>query len=603
MQQLLRSWDASAAADLVLLSLLSFGYLRASRCTYSRAIPACPYKRSSSWDGGCFLWTSSCLPAVNMDSSAVQSSPVDRANFRLSIGTRVDQVEPPDVDDVSRRRVSSVFFVAMEDGVPKVVHQKSRWERQTKQKQNLPVIPSSSSIVEPGTRFSAEFFDKSLAAVRATYLKIIVAGVVVLGVVVFGVCAIYWGSIWSTPHHSVSGWIVNFDGGLVGGHVVATLLRMNQGSKIVWEVVPASRFFDGLSEVKEAVVEEKTWVAVAINAGTSLNLTTALSEIDQSYNSSLAITFVGSEARNEAEYRNIIQPLISSQLEQASRAFALEFARNISQTVDLAAVLSNAPQLITEPISYVIDNVRPFDVPVYVPIFLEAGIMVDHASRASAVTFVGLIYMLILAFFMLVREISFITLRLTNRSLSKLLSNGARMYTGLDQRLSLGSLIRVRLITCFVGYFFVALFYTLLSLAFKLPFDTRYGKAGFVIFWMLNWIGMLACGLALESLATILTIRYIPLFLVFWIISNMSIAGYPLQVLPHIYRFGYFYPFYNISRGVRSIVFGTKDDLGINFGILLAWVVISCSTLPVFQWWMRRKVVRQSQSPSVDQKT
>jgi hypothetical protein len=28
-----------------------------------------------------------------------------------------------------------------------------------------------------------------------------------------------------------------------------------------------------------------------------------------------------------------------------------------------------------------------------------------------------------------------------------------------------------------------------------------------------------------------------------------------------------------------------------NFGILLAWVAISCVTLPLFQWWMRRKIV------------
>jgi hypothetical protein len=36
------------------------------------------------------------------------------------------------------------------------------------------------------------------------------------------------------------------------------------------------------------------------------------------------------------------------------------------------------------------------------------------------------------------------------------------------------------------------LFYTLLSRAFQLPFDRNFGSAGLVIFWMLNWIGMLA---------------------------------------------------------------------------------------------------------------
>jgi len=28
--------------------------------------------------------------------------------------------------------------------------------------------------------------------------------------------------------------------------------------------------------------------------------------------------------------------------------------------------------------------------------------------------------------------------------------------------------------------------------------------------------------------------------------------------------------------------------VGVNFGVLFAWVVISCITLPVFQWYIRR---------------
>ncbi|KAJ7350884.1 hypothetical protein DFH08DRAFT_862558 [Mycena albidolilacea] len=461
-------------------------------------------------------------------------------------------------------RMSPVSLLTEEDSAKDVRPQSIRKQQAPGSVVTISPIPA----VEGESPFSVDFLDNSLSAARVIYLKILVAGVTVLGLVVFAVCAIYWGSIWSTPHRSVTGWIVDFDGGFVGEKVVASLFGMNGESRgVEWEVISASRFPEGLSQVKNDIVEEKAWAVVAINPGTSSNLAAALSAVDKSYNSSSAITFVGSEARNEVEYRNVIMPLVSSQLEKTSRAFALEFARNISQTINTTALLSNAPQIITEPISYTIDNVRSFYVPV-----------------AGAVTFAGLIYLLILSFFMV------------------LLSNGARLASGLEQRLTLGSLIRVRLVTCFVGYFFVALFYTLLSVAFQLSFNIRFGKAGIIIFWMLNWIGMLACGMALEALTTLVTVRLIPLFLIFWIISNMSVSGYPLEVLPHIYKFGYLYPFYNISRGVRTIVLGTKNDLGMNFGILLAWLAISCVTLPLFQWWMRRKIVLVEAQPPAEQK-
>ncbi|KAJ7737932.1 hypothetical protein B0H16DRAFT_1730099 [Mycena metata] len=161
-----------------------------------------------------------------------------------------------------------------------------------------------------------------------------------------------------------------------------------------------------------------------------------------------------------------------------------------------------------------------------------------------------------------------------------MVSSGARDAARLDTRLALRSLVVVRLVTSTIAYFFLAvryifplnimsivcglptstygmqLFYTLLSRAFQLPFDRRpwmwtltrtdrFGSAGLVIFWMLNWIGMLACGLALESMITILTVRFVPFFLIIWIISNVSVSIFPLAVLPRVFRYGYPFPFYN----------------------------------------------------------
>ncbi len=70
-------------------------------------------------------------------------------------------------------------------------------------------------------------------------------------------------------------------------------------------------------------------------------------------------------------------------------------------------------------------------------------------------------------------------------------------------------------------------------------------------------------------------------------------------------------PFYNVQQTVRTIVFGTRDQsaschlqqfsysltvlaraVGLNFGIQVAWVVVSWCTLTLFQYIKRRQAIR-----------
>ena len=67
--------------------------------------------------------------------------------------------------------------------------------------------------------------------------------------------------------------------------------------------------------------------------------------------------------------------------------FAATYAAQLAaQGVNITALAANAPSVLTQPLSFVEANVRPFDVPV-----------------ATAVDFVGLIYLLVLTFFITVR--------------------------------------------------------------------------------------------------------------------------------------------------------------------------------------------------------
>ncbi|KAG5636444.1 hypothetical protein H0H81_008034 [Sphagnurus paluster] len=100
-------------------------------------------------------------------------------------------------------------------------------------------------------------------------------------------------------------------------------------------------------------------------------------------------------------------------------------------------------------------------------------------------------------------------------------------------------------------------------------------------------------GLALDSLSTLLTAAYTPFFMMIWIILNGSVISFPVEVMPAFFSYGYVTPFYNASQAARAIVFGTKNTIGDNMGILLMWVLLSCISLPLIQWYVRRRNTAQ----------
>ncbi|PBK93574.1 hypothetical protein ARMGADRAFT_928902 [Armillaria gallica] len=410
--------------------------------------------------------------------------------------------------------------------------------------------------------YSSQFTDgsTSMKASRAMYIKGVAAGTLALTMVMFCVFSIYWGALWKVPAHNFQGWIVDFDGSTVGNAVVQGLLS-SPSSKVSWTERPSSDFSGGAAEVADLVVDQKAWIAVVVNSNASVALQSAVSAVNSSYNGTEAIAVYAVEARNENAYRSLIRPSVQNSLAAITQTFAQSFLQQIASSSPngLVSISTTAPQVLTGPIGYTLNNLRPFDIPV-----------------ASAVTFVGLIYVLVLSFFIVT------------------FSSVARQQSGLETTLTTGSLIRVRLASSFIAYFALSLFYSLLSLAFQVDFSRVLGHSGFVVFWMANYIGMLAVGLALEAMVTLMTLRFVPFFMIFWIIVNVAVCFMPIDVLPHIYRYGYAFPFYNISAAIRTIIFGTKNELGLHFGILLAWVAISVITIPPFQWFMRGKPLAES---------
>jgi hypothetical protein len=117
-----------------------------------------------------------------------------------------------------------------------------------------------------------------------------------------------------------------------------------------------------------------------------------------------------------------------------------------------------------------------------------------------------------------------------------------------------------------VAYFFLSLFYSFVSLAFQIPFtnspapDTlptdnanAYGHGSFMVFWMLNWVGMTALGLPCENMGMILGFPYSALFLIFWVITNVATGFYALDLAPGFFAWGYAWPLHRSKSSILRI--------------------------------------------------
>ncbi|KAF8585956.1 hypothetical protein K439DRAFT_1409463 [Ramaria rubella] len=424
--------------------------------------------------------------------------------------------------------------------------------------------PSSPPTMNPTDNepFTASFWSKDArtSCMRKAYITTLARGTLLTAVAILAVLSIYWGALWKIQDgvHNLNGVIVDFDGGPMG-QVIQDVAKNITGPKtsVTWSSAPPSSFPNGPTDVAQAVIDEVYWIAIVINPAATAKLAAAVSTADPSYNSSEAVSIYAVEARNENSYPIFVAPPPQELMNMAIKLFANQHAMQLASNSNITHLLSNAPGVVTQPMYYTLVNLRPFDV-----------------FAASAADFVGLIYLLIISF--LITNLNF----------------GARMETGLARHLTLRSLIQVRIVSAVGIYFFLSLIFALLSLAFQIPFS-RTISGGFVIFWILCWMAMSALGLALETLVTILTPRFTPYFMILWIIVNVSVCFYPIELQPPIYRYGFASPFYNVSRAVRTIIFGTRNQIGLNFGVQFAWIAVSLITLPTFQWFKRRGDVRQ----------
>lgn len=287
---------------------------------------------------------------------------------------------------------------------------------------------------------------------------------------------------------------------MVGPQIVsaAESLIAPTGS-VGWGSLPASAFNNDPMAVRQAVYDEKAWAAIIINANATALLQDAVKNGNTTYDPMGAAQIVYVQARDETTHSSYITPQLSSFQTMATSLVGGKWAGQVlSMASSNSAIMSNiqaAPQAVNPAIGFSTFNLRPFGPPVATP----------------AVS-IGLIYLIILSFF----------------SFSFYLPIHMKFISPGHRPLHFYQLVIWRWSATVMAYLFLSLFYSLISLAFQIPFsappasDTvvanganAYHYGSFVVYWMLNFVGMIALGLACENVAMIVGQPWTAFWLIF----------------------------------------------------------------------------------------
>ncbi|TVY75775.1 Nitrosoguanidine resistance protein SNG1 [Lachnellula suecica] len=437
---------------------------------------------------------------------------------------------------------------------------------------------------------SVGFWNSELKSLFLSQKLMYLFTALILSTFVLGILSLYWAALFRVEQNlgALVVYVVDFDGmvapytdvtPVVGPQIVsaAEALVAPSGS-LGWVSLPASDFNYDPIAVRQAIYDQKAWAAVIINPNATALLQNAVQNGNTSYDPMGAAQIVYVQARDETTHANYVTPQLTMFEMEISSMFGKMWAGQVlTMAASSTTIMSNieaAPQAVNPAIAFSTYNLRPFYPPVATP----------------AIT-IGLIYLIIISFF----------------SFSFYLPTHMKFIMSPGHRpLHFWQLIIWRWCATVLAYFFLSVFYSLISVAFQIPFSsppasetmvanpaTAYHYGSFLVYWMVNWVGMIALGLACENVAMVIGQPWTAFWLIFWVITNVSTSFYSITLAPHFYYWGYAWPLHNIVEASRTILFDIHSRIGLNFGVLFAWVAVNTVLFPLCCWFMRWKTMRE----------
>ncbi|KAI0843394.1 MNNG and nitrosoguanidine resistance protein [Hypoxylon sp. FL0890] len=435
---------------------------------------------------------------------------------------------------------------------------------------------------------SAGFWDPRMDKIRREVITSWARTLAILMAFIIGVLSLYWAVLFHTDQNlpNLKVHVVDFDGQvapydsvtpLVGPAITSAVQQLTNSTAhtLGFTIVPPSQYaFDPIA-VRQAVYDWDCWAAVIVHANATSLLQQAVAEGNSSYDPTGAVQFIIQSARQETNYYNYIVPQLQILATRFAARFGPMWTANVVSNASLSMdVVARAPAAVNPGVTPLTIDLRPF----------------GPASATPSVT-IGLIYLIIVAFF------SFGFFMPIHMKF---------VLPGNHPPLRYWQLIIWRLIAIITSYFFVSLIYSFVSLAFQIPFwkgpashtepafnPSAYGRASFVVYWMVNFVGMNALGIACENVGMVIGQPWTAAWLIFWVITNVSTSFYSLDLAPGFFKWGYAWPLHHIVQASRQILFDLHSEIGLNFGALFAWVAVDVCLFPLCCYFMRWRQERQ----------
>ncbi|CAG5184061.1 uncharacterized protein ALTATR162_LOCUS10890 [Alternaria atra] len=300
------------------------------------------------------------------------------------------------------------------------------------------------------------FFHSSMAGVRLHVIKLWFRTNLILAIAIMAFLCLFWGALFRQNANvkSLSIWVVDFDGQppyagvtpFVGPFVTQAI------HDIIDEGGVGTRQCLRLSRMG----------AVIINPNATAMLEAAVRQGNASYDPLGACQIIYNSARDQTTSSTYILPSMNTLQKRVvtdfGRAWITHLLQNNLSVIDMHVDVS--PQALAPGIEFAVYDLRPFGPSIATPAYLSPR---GHPP------------------------------------------------------LHFYQLIIWRYVATVASYFLLSLVYSLVSLAFLMPMDhpkaahdqpannpNAYGSGTFVVYWMVNWIGMTAFGLASENMAMLL---------------------------------------------------------------------------------------------------
>ncbi|MCJ1409247.1 hypothetical protein MMC19_003325 [Ptychographa xylographoides] len=437
---------------------------------------------------------------------------------------------------------------------------------------------------DDGSQPPVGFWDKGLRKTRNGVFLQWGKTTIILSTAILAILSLYWAVLFNVEMNlnSLVVFVVDFEteaNALVGPLITKTTeaqVVVNSMPHLGYITIPPSTYNNDPMAVRQAVYDQEAWAAIIINPNATALLRQAVEQGNSSFDPLGTCQIIYTSARDQDSYYDYILPELSMLQTQVTSMFGEMWVAQVMANTSIPRTnLAKAPQALNPAIGFSMFDLRPFYPYVAVP----------------AVT-IGLIYLIIIAFFsftfFLPIHMQFIAPEKGHPVL--------KFY----------QLIIWRWLSTLVAYLIMSLAYSLISLAFQIPFShdhasetivaqnaNPFGKATFMVYWMVNFTGMGALGLACENVAMVIGQPWTALWLIFWVITNVSTSFYALELSPGFYHWGYAWPLHSIVEASRTLIFDLHSRLGLDFGILLAWCAVNSALFPLCCYFMRWKTMRE----------